>query len=102
MLLCGTRLASEPHWAVTWALRLKVFTLCRPRARSSIAAPVLSLSCSGMAVSRNSRRCSTMRRSSPLPVSTSQLSTQALWIIGPISVCGPARLSATLWAVMLR
>ena len=101
-VLCGCRLASEPHCAVTWALRLKVFTLCRPRARSSMAAPERSLSCSGMAVSRNSRRFSTMRRSSPLPVSTSQLSTQALWISGPISVCGPARLSATLWAVRLR
>jgi hypothetical protein len=33
---------------------------------------------------------------------TSQLSTQALWIIGPISVCGPARLSATLCAVSVR
>ena len=26
----------------------------------------------------------------------------ALWIMGPISVCSPARLSATLCAVMLR
>ena len=67
-----------------------------------MVAPDFSCSVSGMAVSRNSRRRSSMRRSSPLPVSTSQLSTQALWISGPISVCGPARLLATLWAVMLR
>ena len=102
MLDCGCSAVSGPHCAWMRVCRLKALTLCTPRARSCMAASVFRRSVSGMAVSRNSRRCSTMRRSSPLPVSTSQLSTQALWITGPISVCAPARLSATLCSVRWR